>query len=228
MKYQFMIIGNFNSWNFWIILYFCQVDSFILCNCKKIYSNETPHYDEALTQFKTISRSDVLTYFLYRKLAPTPCCFLCSTAFLRKNGLKFNESVKFSEDQVFFWEAFNCSKEISYTDTIIYNYFVRDNSITTKPIIAKIITGYEAIKKESLELELNNECKSMMLGRWVFGTLHNTSKYCDFSLFKQLCMSLDYKERLKEIKKFRDVRVRFLSRVCLFSRRIGYLLFRLK
>ena len=75
-------------------------------------------YEQA--EYTLYHRDELIDSFLYRKIKPAPVCVLYKKEFLLKNKLFYNETVKFSEDQEFFWRVFSVINKASYTNRIVY------------------------------------------------------------------------------------------------------------
>lgn len=185
----------------------------------------TPVVFKEPLSYELFSKEETQSRFLYRTFKLAPWCVLYRTSFLLENDLFFDETVKFSEDQAFFWHVFEKVRFLSYANHVIYDYFTRKGSISTAPALEKILTGYNAIT-ECKKLNLTETCKTYMIGRWVFGTLHNTSKYCDYKFFKKLYLSLNAKQHLKELNSFPDIKTVFCTKLLLRFRFLAYLFFR--
>lgn len=170
-----------------------------------------------------ISKERLLEGFLLRKYVPSPCSVMYSTTLLRKSSLLYDESIKFSEDLHFFWRVFSYVENVVVMDCVIYNYFVRINSITTMPVIEKIKTGYNGIRNITLsDIYLTENCRKYMLSRWVFAVLHNEAKYCDFAFFKCLYIELFGQDHMKILRSFPDWRVRGISIIFLVKLKLAY------
>ncbi len=192
-----------------------------------IKNGDTPKNIQSLPDYIYLSRENTLNDFLYRRITPAPWCVLYRKSFLIENGLKFNENVKFSEDQEFFWRAFNVSKGISYTDRIIYNYYIRKGSITTDPKLTKIMSGYLAIKSIAKKIDFGDtNINKYLLARWVMGTLHNTAKYCSRDFYIEMYNAMKAQKLLKQLYSFEDIKARVLSKICVASPIVSYYLFR--
>ena len=193
-----------------------------------IKKGDTPISVNSTPSYIYMDRENLLMNFLYRRIKPAPVCALFKKDFLVKNDLFFNETVKFSEDQEFFWRVFNASCGASYTDRVIYNYFTRDNSITTDPKLSRILSGYNAIEAVSkIVLFKNFEMQNYILCRWVLGTLHNTAKYCSKNFYLEMYNALDAKRNLMVLSKIDDVKIGLLSKICAVNPTISYSLFKI-
>lgn len=61
---------------------------------------------------------------------PYPWCFAHRREFLLENNFRFKEGLRVSEDFLFNFSAIPAAKSITGTSEPLYDYFVRDNSVT--------------------------------------------------------------------------------------------------
>ncbi|MBQ0098947.1 MAG: glycosyltransferase family 2 protein, partial [Firmicutes bacterium] len=86
----------------------------LIKNGDTLINNINEHYT-------VFNREEILHSFLYRTIKLAPWCVMYKKTFIKSNHFYFEDKVKFSEDQVFFWHAFDKAKKVSYTTQIIYN-----------------------------------------------------------------------------------------------------------
>lgn len=192
-----------------------------------VQENTPPLFQKKDACYSFLKKREILNNFLYRKIKAGPCCVMYRKEFLIKNNLFFNEQIRFSEDQEFFWRVFSLVNQVAYTNRIIYDYYIRENSISTDPKIERIMSGYHAIVKIANKVEKeNNICGKHIIGRWVLGTLHNTAKYCSIGFYLQLYDMLLVKENVGSLRTFKDKKIKTLRLICLISPVISYKIFR--
>lgn len=192
-----------------------------------VKNDDVPDLVHGSARYVFIDREKLLQDFLYRRIKPAPVCALYNRQFLIENKLLYNEKVKFSEDQEFFWRTFNVCKGASYTERVIYNYYLRNNSITTDPQLSKIESGYKAIEAVSKSISSSDkDLRTFIVGRWVLGALHNTAKYCSAKFYMEMYYALDARNNIRMLYRFKSLSIRALAIICTTFPKLSYHLFK--
>lgn len=168
------------------------------------------------------SQKQIIKKFLKRSIIIISPSMLINKEFLVKNDIFYNENIRFSEDQYFIWRVLFKVNYISYIDTPLYNYFIRENSTMTSSNIQKIMTGYHAFVNLEKELNDDNKYKRKILPRWIFGVLRSSTKMLDYEEYKLLVAKLNYKKYIKELICFPDFKVKILSIVMIIDLKLFY------
>lgn len=119
----------------------------------------------------------------------SPCCKLFDREFLNKNGMRFDEGVKFAEDVLFLLHVYQAAQSIFYHDWFLYYYVHNSQSVTRKfrpGLSADMAVFFEKLKQFIEENALNRDLErayylraEMEAGRCFtreFFNLSNTDK----------------------------------------------------
>lgn len=175
-------------------------------------------------KFYVLSNEEILNRFLLRKYPIIVPGIMISKKILNK--LKFVETTRFSEDQIFLWMLFNECENIVYVDKVLYYYVLHSNSIMTKYNRDKIITGFRVFKKFSIEYEFKSTIKKYILPRWILGTLYTVSQIADFKEFLVISNEFDARNELMKLISFKDIKVIISSLLLIVSPRLFYFISR--
>ena len=173
-----------------------------------------------------LNQKDILYRFLVRDIKIISPAILVRKELIMNNDLWYNEDIKFSEDQHFIWRLLLSTNKVSYNETSIYNYYIRENSTMTSSNTNKILTGYNGFVELSNNhsLEKHIDVKRHILNRWVFGALRASTRMMEFKDFKDLAVKMHYRKHLKALLTFPDYKVKLLSIIALLNLRGFYLL----
>jgi glycosyltransferase involved in cell wall biosynthesis len=194
----------------------------VSCNFQYVYSKNVFKKNDIWGKDHIISRDDILMRFLKRSINIIAPGLLISKAFLEKNDLWYDESVKFSEDQHFIWRVLLNATKVAIVEDRLYNYLMRNNSITTSSDSKVILTGFAGIKRLENEINDTGAIKKYLLPRWILGTLHDSAKSMDLNNFYDIALKLDYKRNFTRLLSFPDFRVRILSLLILINCKLFY------
>ena len=102
-------------------------------------------------------REDIVdgSMFLGKRLGTAcyACQFMVKTAFLRRNELRFTPGILF-EDVVWTPAVLLAAEKVSSSVTVVYNYLIRDNSITKnkgKDHLGRVLDSYSFVIKQLAE-----------------------------------------------------------------------------
>lgn len=180
--------------------------------------------------YKVLNKTQVLESFMKRSLKIHCCSLLINKQFLINNKLYFDENLRFGEDVEFMWRLFVKVERLIMIDAAYYKYLIRNNSIMTNQNINKIIMLNKiysnTVNKISEEYPKYNYIFKYMPSRIKFACIHSYSKQSNYNSFKDLLNKLEYKKDIKILYSFPDFRVRILSRLLNYNKRLFYIVFR--
>ncbi|CUQ11711.1 Chondroitin polymerase [Turicibacter sanguinis] len=172
----------------------------ILSGYCRIYIRDTIQKKEYYSfPDRKMTRNDFLEdifCYLDRMLIQGPCFKLFKTEIIKKNNIKFEETIQFGEDTVFIYNYLKHIEEIYNLDVTLYNYInYSNNSLSTKPLGQKtdiFLYLYSILKKMFIENNLfNSEIKTQL-----------NKRYCNLLIYLQYDIyHLDKKERYRQIGK---------------------------
>ncbi|MGB9796069.1 glycosyltransferase [Fervidobacterium gondwanense] len=172
-----------------------------------------------------LSQKEIMFKFLKREVKIVVPAMLIKRELIDKKGIFFNENALFSEDSHFIWRILLSVERVTYNKSALYNYLRRPKSIMTSSNAERIMTGYrEIINLVSSDSIWNGygEVRKFVIPRWVLGVLRASSKYMNIEDFKQLAISLNYKENMKALFEFPELKAKALAYLMYFSPKLFY------
>ena len=157
-----------------------------------------------------MTRGEFLYSFLYRDRKFVVVSILFRRDFLNRNNLLFNESVKFSEDQMFIWECIFSSNTIVYITAELYGYYLRPNSVMTSSKYVTISNSCKLYKLFCDELSekyknYSDICK-YIYPRWCLGVLFSAAKVMNKNEYKELYHQLNGRSLLRNLFAFCEIK----------------------
>lgn len=200
-------------------------DPILALNFKRVKKESL--FDEPLVHYENevISRDEILLGFLKREYQIVCPAMFIRRDFLIKNGFWYDESVRFSEDQLYIWNVLFTAESVVYNRTALYNYYIRSNSIMTSSSSDNILTGYSAIKRFCESKTIKDdfpEIVTMILPRWILGALRTSTKLMSNKDFKLLAKQMESKKNMHSLLKFPESRARKMARLFIFSPEVFY------
>jgi glycosyltransferase involved in cell wall biosynthesis len=157
-----------------------------------------------------------------RFLLPT---LMYSKGFLDKYAIRFDESVRFSEDVQFIWRslALNTSSVV-HSSFSGYHYILHEGSTMTASGIQKIMTGCKGVVKldEDIHESLTSSIKDTFVPMWFFSMLHSSAKMLPYSLFKDLYRQSESKPHMKMLRKHSSGKVKWVAAIMHLAPCLGY------
>lgn len=157
-----------------------------------------------------------------RFLLPT---LMYSKEFLDKFAIRFDETVRFSEDVQFIWRslALNASSVV-HSSFSGYHYILHEGSTMTASGIQKILTGCKGIVKldEDIHESLTPSIKDTFVPIWFFSMLHSSAKMLPYSLFKDLYRQSGSKPYMDKLRKHSSGKVKWVAMLLQLAPCFGY------
>lgn len=169
--------------------------------------------------------------FIKHDIEIGPYSLLINSKLLKKTKLLFNENSRYSEEFIFITHLLHEASFVVHLKQRLYNYCLRDGSVSTGATIEKILNGYyEIIKANKKYIECNCEyCQifnEFAMPRWVLATSRFTSENLNYRLWKELMIKLDYKNNLKKLSKYKNLKIKCASLIVRIWPYGAYKLFR--
>lgn len=157
-----------------------------------------------------------------RFLLPT---LMYSKAFLDSFNIRFDESVRFSEDVQFIWRTLALNtKRVVHSSESGYHYILHEGSTMTASGVQKILTGCRGIIRldEEIHQSLSPSIRNMFVPMWYFSMLHGAAKMLSFLLFKDLYEQSESKQYIKELRNCSSRKVKLVATLLLAVPYLGY------
>lgn len=188
----------------------------------KMVAEENPTPQATPTfRFEQTSPEDLQYKFLLRAIKMLAPGTLYSLRWLRAHNLRF-DTVPYSEDQLFLWQAVSKVKNVAICSDSVYNYLMRPGSLMTASKYESIRKCYSYFHNLELQLshypELHESARRYFLSRWVYGILHSSAKLCSREEYMRLLSEYDADRHMNNLKDFPDIRVRIMAGIYKISK----------
>lgn len=202
-----------------------------ICSCSFSVVDEehADVFDSKLGEIEQLSYQEAQLAFFARRVKFLLPTLLIRNAFLKKNGIRFDESVRYSEDVQFIWRclAYN-RKTIVHLWAKNYNYVLHTGSTMTASGIGKILTfcgGMERLEEETRQL-LCEPVGSQLKTRMYFSMLHGAARMLSYQDFRTLYQHSDCKQYIARQAKEGGIFLRGVALILVLSKRLGYKIMR--
>lgn len=176
-----------------------------------------------------LEREELLVGFMKRRLKIHCCSLLLNRKYLIDNNILFNESLRFGEDVEFMWRLFPSIEKIGYIKAPYYKYLLRENSLMSNQNIERIINLNEIYSNTILNIKKqypnDEKVLKFMPARTTIALIHSFAKQSNYNTFRELIIRLKYKDILKQLYNFPDIKIRILARILNYSPKVFYKLF---
>lgn len=175
---------------------------------------------------EVIDRTTLLNSFLVRKISIVVTAIMIKKKTFVDNNLWFDERIKFGEDAHFYWRLLLSQERVVYNQTALYNYFIREGSITTAPTVEKMLTNYHAFTElyGVIKAQSNAVFADFVLARQCFAMLRISAVFKTYNEYLDVYKQLEFNKYRKVLLRFPDVRVRLLCLSMYFSKKIFYIM----
>lgn len=178
--------------------------------------------DAAETVFDKKTVQEIFDKRIIKFLLPA---MLVRRDFVIKNGIVFDEDVRYSEDVQYMWRLFAYTdNDIVYIPRKNYNYVLHGNSTMTASGVNKILSGCVGIKRLNNEISslLTESVRAAFIGKWMFAMLHGAAKILEKKNFLLLYDKSGADKYLKEAAKCAEFKVRAVIFIMFMSKTAGY------
>lgn len=201
--------------------------------CSNIYSTsftvykggsiiEQPKQETPVVQYGAEDAQCAFYHRSPRFLLPT---LMYSKEFLNHHGIRFDETVRFSEDVQFIWHTLALNdKPIIHSSASGYHYILHEGSTMTASGVQKILTGCKGIIKLDKDIHpyLSPSIQDTFVSMWYFSMLHGSAKMLPYSLFDELYKESGSDQYLKVIENCSSGKTKWTSSILRKFRFVGY------
>lgn len=201
---------------------------FSFCNFKYV-KKQTIEIDKNNKSI-LFNRKELIDSFLRRKINFVLPSMMFSRDFLERNNIYSNENIRFSEDQMFIWDAILHSNNSVYLNKTMYGYFLREKSIMTSSPYEKILKGYDEFvlfsNRVLQEYPNDSQVIKMIVPRWSLGAIYSGANLLGKDEFNSLYNRMNTRRVLWKIINIRDLNSYLLAFVAWLSPSLLYWLCR--
>lgn len=189
--------------------------------------NEFKISDENITFLSGCAAIEGFYSRKYKFIAPAT---LVKKDFLIDNGIFYDETCRFAEDDLYVWKILCKAKEVMYINRPLYNYIFHDNSTMTTPNIDKFMSTKQPsiVVSEVFIGDSTNakQIKDMFLFRHYLGILHAAAKVHSFEEFCRLISYFEMSQLYKKIYKKVSIKTKGSFALILIAPRLVYRVFK--
>ena len=167
--------------------------------------------------------------FLDRKVRFLLPALLLSREFVQKNGICFDEAVRYSEDVQFIWRCVAYNRgDVCHSHKKLYNYVLHSGSTMTASGIPKILTCFGGLERMFAQIaeHLCPEVRDQLVMRTYLSVLHGAAHMMGAEDFLRLYEQARCKPHIKAQARAGSVPMRILAVLLLISRPLGYQIMR--
>lgn len=154
-----------------------------------------------------------------------PTMLFRSTFLNSTHPIRFDETVKYSEDVQFIWRvlAYNV-KSVIHANYSGYKYILHPGSTMTASGVSKIMTWHEGFEKlyNEVNILLSNEIKDSFVSRGYLAMLHGISKMTTYKEYKEIYDKVNCAEKLKFNSVEASNKVKLVTRITMSCPYLGY------
>lgn len=199
------------------------------CSFSVVNEDNGENFTSAVTGEWSLTWDEAQISFLEREIRFLLPALLFSREFLEENAIRFDESVRYSEDVQFIWRclAYN-RKRILHSKKRLYNYILHPGSTMTASGITKILTccgGIERLFAQTGEL-FCKKVREQLVARTYFSMLHGAAKMMDLDTFCQLYKQAECSAHIRSQAENGNPKIRCVAAILLISKCLGYQIMR--
>lgn len=174
---------------------------------------------------KILSGAELQRKFLVRQIPVIVPGTLYNKKWYKEHQLRF-DSVRFSEDQHFLWQAIVKADRVGHVCATLYNYLTRPNSIMTGSKAKQLKDAYGVFCELQRELEHDihsiPEVKKWMLDRWTLGMLRTGATILEWEDFRSVLVELNGLDHARNMRGFPEKKAFIMSNMLKISPKLYY------
>lgn len=136
-----------------------NIKSMVLCNNDEIWHNRIEKRILFSEDTVELNKIDILRAIASGK-AGLVCSKLVSSRVIKENNIVFDESLKVGEDQLFFLNVAQYTKEFKYVNKSLYFYDRTNENSATIKYQSKLYNNFSYLQKEVIKIFNNNKLDS--------------------------------------------------------------------
>lgn len=179
---------------------------------------------------KVLTCDELLYNNMLRSIRIHLCAMMISNDFIKANNLYFNETLRFGEEVDYTWRMFVLLSKTCYVMSPKYKYLVRKGSLMTAQQAERVSYLIDNMHNVIGQMHdnglLNDEKLKWVEDKIYFEKIHAFGRQSDYSGFKKLLDSTDYKSHFNKIYDFPDKRIAYLAKIGSVSKYALWLIFR--
>ena len=198
-----------------------------ICEIEYVSENDIFKQSKRKNEIEIKKGKEYFEKFILHKIEIGPYSLIINRNFIIRNKILFDEKSKYSEEFIFITDLLYNAEKTVYIKEKIYNYCLREGSVSTGANSEKILNGYSEIEKYSKKYMNNIDSYSKIynkyaLSRWIIATARFTSAYLNYNDYKYLMKKLNAKEKIKVLYTFPDLKTKIAAITFEFSQLLFY------
>lgn len=178
---------------------------------------------------KVKSGKEFFEDFIMHRITIGPYSLMIEKDLIDKLNLTFNEQSRYSEEFIFITKLLYNTNIAIHVQEKLYNYCLRQGSVSTGANIDKIVNGFREIEKASMDY-VDEKCKSDRVynkfahARWMLATARFTAANMKYEDYKKLLSKLNAKIYIKTLYKFPSLKIILAAMLFCISLKTFYLI----
>ena len=163
----------------------------------------------------TYTRDELLLLNMTRKIKIHLCATLLNRQFLLNNNLFFDEKLRFGEEVDYTWRLFPMLDKMVHVKSAKYKYLVRPNSLMTMQNTQRVLYLFDHMH-DVISKWFADKPEDEKNFKWVeykiyIEKVHACAQQSDYKTFKKMIEASNYKNKMKKLKDFPDIKIRCLA-----------------
>ena len=163
----------------------------------------------------TYTRDELLLLNMTRKIKIHLCATLLNRQFLLNNNLFFDEKLRFGEEVDYTWRLFPMLDKMVHVKSAKYKYLVRPNSLMTMQNTQRVLYLFDHMH-DVISKWFADKPEDEKNFKWVeykiyIEKVHAFAQQSDYKTFKKMIEASNYKNKMKKLKDFPDIKIRCLA-----------------
>ena len=205
----------------------------VVCDINRVSDSNCFAESNDKFMYEVYDGKAVFKQFFMHELEAGPYSLLINRHYLEKINLLYEEKSRYSEEFIFICNLFHDAKTVIHINQRLYNYCLRNGSVSTAASIEKIYNGFnEILKSNKKYINCNCDfCKDYIkygMPRWIVATARFCSNNMNYKQYRSLMQKLDYKKYIKQALKFPKISIKLAAFCINFSLPCAYIVFRSK
>ena len=199
----------------------------IICDINNVTDKTIFNETKRTYEYEIKGGIDFFEDFFMHRISIGPYSLMIKNILLKNNNIEFNEKSKYSEEYTFICNVLCLAQNVIHVKEKLYNYCLRDASVSTGANIEKVLNGYNEIIKHSKEyLDMGNSkamlYKKYAMPRWILATARFKASSLNYSDYKELMLKLKAKENIIKLISFPDKKTKLAAILFCTSMKIFY------
>lgn len=187
-----------------------------ICELEYVSENDIFKQSARTNDFDVNNGKKYFKAFILHQIQIGPYSLIINRKLLKDKEILFNEKSRYSEEFIFITDLLYNSEKVVHIKEKIYNYCLREGSVSTGASPDKILNGYSEIEKYSEKYKKKTDKYSKIynkyaLPRWIIATARFSSGYLQYNEYNYLIKKLKAKKEIRKLYTFPNLKTRMAA-----------------